>query len=267
MTGLEIVTDATGNGSFSVNIGPAGAPGQFITATATSRVPGEFSSKPQNTSEFSVGVAIAHNPLASLTIALYENVLHRPPSLDDINFWSALLNNGLSRVVLAQSVWQSPEHRRSQVDQYYQQYFGHLDSAGTAFWVSQMQAGLSETDVQIRFLNSPEYGASHATFDSYLVGLYAEIYGRAPDAAGVNYFRTLASLGVPRDQIARIFLTSTEAYTILLPRYYAEFLHRAPDTTGGMFWLNALMSGRATPQSVAETILASDEYFMLATAS
>lgn len=130
-----------------------------------------------------------------------------------------------------------------------------------------MLAGLSETRIQLALLESPEYASAHPAIADYITGLYNDVLNRQPDPAEVQVWVGAAAAGAAQGQIALAFLTSPEAHTDLLNSYYSEFLHRQPDPAGSAFFLNELATGFATPQSIAETILASDEFFALASGS
>ncbi len=261
-------TNASGQANFSATIAGSDLSGQFVTATATVTVPFDMGSETVNTSEFSAGVVVMNSPFAGLTTAMYQDVLNRPPSGDDINFWTAQLNSGVSRLVMAQAVWESAEHRTIEVHQYFEQYLKRPpDPAAQTYWVAQMLAGLSETGIQLALLESPEYASAHPAIADYITGLYNDVLNRQPDPAEVQVWVGAAAAGATQGQIALAFLTSPEAHTDLLNSYYSEFLHRQPDPAGSAFFLNELATGFATPQSVAETILASDEFFALASGS
>jgi hypothetical protein len=268
-------TNAAGQATFSATIPGSNLAGQFVTGTATVTEQVERGSATVNTSEFSAGVVVMSGPFAGLTIAMYQEVLNRPPSVSDINFWTAQLNSGVSRLVMAQTVWESAEHRTIEVHQYFEQYLKRApDPAAQTYWVSQMLAGLSETGIQLALLESPEYTSnpfdpelSHLTITDFITGLYDDVLNRQPAPAEVQVWVGAAATGATRGQIALAFLTSPEAYTDLLNTYYSEYLDRQPDLAGAAYFLNALATGLATPQSVAETILASDEFFALASGS
>jgi hypothetical protein len=208
------------------------------------------------------------NQFADLTVTMYQQVLLRPASASDVSYWVGQLTTGLPRLAMAQTIWQSPEHRGIQVDDYYQQYLDRAaDPDGRAFFVSQLVAGVSETLIQAQILISPEYTQTHPTFDSYLIGLYQDIFGRDPDAAGVQFWRIQAALGATRAQVAVGFLTSDESYIDIINGYYLEFLNRPVDPPSEAILLAQLRAGVTTQDTIAEGILASDEYFQLAQSS
>ncbi|HEV8060211.1 MAG TPA: DUF4214 domain-containing protein [Gemmataceae bacterium] len=274
LQGFNVVTAASGNTIFSVTIANSNLTGQYLTATSTV-VPSSIMLEPSYlvpTSEFSAGVAAVSNALASLTIVMYQDVLGRPASPSDIAFWEGQLASGVSRTVMAQALWESPEHRAIEVHQYFEQYLERAPFPGDlTYWVGQMQSGLNEIGMQLALVTSPEYTTnpldpelSHPTITDYINGLYADVFNRIPSQAELQGWLAAAAAGFSRDQIAIAFLTSPEAYENLLNTYYSEYLHRAPDAAGANYFLNALATGQATEESVAVTILGSDEFFALA---
>jgi len=143
---------------------------------------------------------VSDNPFADLTVAMYQEVLLRPASASDVNYWVTQLSNGVPRLAMSQTVWQSPEHRGIQVDGYYARYLNRsADAASRTMFVDWFAAGVSEGSVQFQFVLSPEYAKTHSTFDAYLMGLYQDVLGRAPDAAGVQ-FGKLEQPWAPRPQ-------------------------------------------------------------------
>jgi hypothetical protein len=173
-----------------------------------------------------------------------------------------LLLSGIGRQKVAMAVWQSPEHRGVEVDQFYMTYLGRgADAAGRAFWVNAFLSGASEVDVIRGFLTSAEYQATHVTDISFVNGLYAQILGRTSDPAGQAAWLEALQSGLSRQALAQDFLTSAEADRRVVDEYYMLFLNRPADATGEQLWTKLLRNGGATFESLGETFLASDEYF------
>lgn len=82
------------------------------------------------------------------------------------------------------------------------------DKGGLAYWMSQMDAGLSFDGVVGSFLNSPEiavlYGQS-ASDETFLKNLYVNVLNRNPDDGGAQYWQgRLADLGSRTDLVKEI---------------------------------------------------------------
>jgi len=167
----------------------------------------------------------------------------------------------VSRAQDAQAFWQSPEHRGRQVDQYYRRFLRrHADPAGRAGWVNAFVAGATEVEVMQQFLASAEYRTARPG-TAYVTGLYADVLGRSPSAAEVAGWQRALTGGLSPADVARSFLTSAEASRGYVDRVYSAFLDRAPDPAGAAFFTEQLSSGRLSLEGLAETVLASDEYF------
>ena len=88
------------------------------------------------------------------------------------------------------------------------------DNAGFRYWAGLADAShLSALALADQFLTAPEYvqkyGAS-PNASQYITELYTNVLGRAPDAAGLNYWIGQANAGQPRDQLLVDFATSSE---------------------------------------------------------
>jgi hypothetical protein len=128
-------------------------------------------------------------------------------------------------------------------------------------WVGQLEAGMSPEAVEASLVASPEYFQAHGnTLTTWLGGLYQDLLGRTPDAAGFNAVLGQAGTRTITFQIALGFTTSAERESLVIGQDYAAFLGRAPDAAGQSAWLNALAQG-ANRLDVEAGIIASDEYF------
>jgi Domain of unknown function (DUF4214) len=111
-----------------------------------------------------------------------------------------------------------------------------------------------------RFRTSAEYPARHADLTADLAGLYADVLGRRPDEASLLSWQHVAAQGAGREELAQDFLTSAEAYLDQIDTYYGDYLGRRAAPGGQAYWLGLLQSGRASPEAVGVSILASAEY-------
>lgn len=202
---------------------------------------------------------------ATYVDGLYRHVLGRAAEATSLIGWVQLLQNGVSRAQIADAFWNSPEHRGLEVDRLYAIFLHRSpDAAGRAGWVQAMLAGTSEVDVARAFLASAEFQAAHADNPSYVTALYTTILRRTPSAAEVAGWVAALKSGVSRDAAASAFLTSDEAYQVLVSSIYTYFLHRQADAVGDQGWMSQLQHGSMTPAAVCETFLASEEFFALA---
>src|SRR5262249_4879770 len=79
--------------------------------------------------------------------ALYDDLLNRPVDSQGLVHWVQLLLAGVSRQQVAMAIWQSPEHRGLEVDQFYTTFLGRsADAQGRMLWVNAFLSGSSEVD-------------------------------------------------------------------------------------------------------------------------
>src|SRR5262249_10418091 len=198
---------------------------------------------------------------------LYHDVLFRTPDPTGFAFWTDALNRGLlTRFQIATQFLVSPERRGLVVDEFYRQVLHReADAAGRALWVAALLRGVSEADVVVVFVTSPEYTAAHPDNRGYALGLYQDLLLRPPGGVSAQELdfqqRALDFRVVTRGQMALAFLASDEAYVKAITQYFEAYLHRAPDPSGFNFFLGALRRGFLSANDLQAVLLASDEYF------
>lgn len=95
------------------------------------------------------------------------------------------------------------------------------DKAGEAFYNNEIARGAASTkDVAISIVSSPEFAAVAAP--GGVEGLYQSLLGRAPDAAGLAYWKAAESAGMSLGDIAANFIRDTEYSNIAAIRGYAS---------------------------------------------
>ena len=166
--------------------------------------------------------------------------------------------------------WTEPSPNRNgtptrwglEVDQFYQTFLHRpADAAGRAGWVNALLNGVTEANVVIAFVTSPEYTRLHPDASSYVTGLYEDILGRAPDAAGQSFWERILSTGQrSRAAVAYYFLSSSESLFQAVHDYYVDFLGREPSLAEEQGYVNAMASGQLTPATVTALFLGSQEY-------
>ena len=95
------------------------------------------------------------------------------------------------------------------------------DYAGFEYWAGQADAlQLSALRLADIFMAAPEFTAkfgANPSNDAFVTELYANVLGRAPDAAGLAYWEGQVNAGTPRDQLLVAFATSTENLALTAP--------------------------------------------------
>ena len=236
-----------------------------------------------------VPVAVAGSPIPSsdnqltaYVTGIYENVLGRTPDSAGLQFWSSELqastNPSTARLAFVTAIWDSPEHRRLEVGQFYETFLNRqADTAGLTYWVNQLMNGAGEADVSLRFVLSPEFRQQYATPDAYVQALFGDVLSRNIDQGSLSYWENvLQSSGAWA--VADDIITSNESFERMVDSFYIAYLHRPGETAGVNYWLDLLFSDRISgmeagstsslaagadsPAGVAEQFLAGDSRIM-----
>lgn len=123
-------------------------------------------------SSVSVIDAVA-TPINVFITHLYQTALNRNPDSSGLSYWISTYNKGAGCKSIAQGILQASENTlRNQLlmnstDPTYAALYVHElytilfnrtpDQAGSSFWVSSLQSGVSVQTVENGFLNSPEF--------------------------------------------------------------------------------------------------------------
>jgi hypothetical protein len=99
-----------------------------------------------------------------------------------------------------------------------------------------------------------------AVIQAYVIKVYEDLFGRAPDAAGLAGWTTALQQGTPYGNVANGITYSDEYRSRLIAGSYQAYLGRGPDPSGAAGWLSAMRSG-ATIQQMEAGFIASDEYY------
>jgi Glycoside hydrolase family 44/Calx-beta domain/Domain of unknown function (DUF4214) len=148
------------------------------------------------------------------------------------------------------------------VRQAYQQFLNRQpDATGIAYWVLQMQQGLTDEHLEADFAASPEFFAVNGGTDVGLVtGMYKDLLLRNPDPAGINYWVAQLQAGASVSSVAFGFTASAERESIRITDDYMTYLGRQPDQAGLTFWLNDFLNG-GTNEDLVAGFVGSTEYY------
>jgi hypothetical protein len=165
------------------------------------------------------------SPARSFVQALYNEVLGRTGQIAELDPWVGLLNSQGPHAV-AIGILRSSEALGRIVDAFYLRLLGRAsDPSGRAGWISFLQSGNTEEQLETLFLTSPEY-ISHIDTD-YVQSLYINILGRTGSAGELAaWYSNIQFLGLPG--IANGFVTSPENRLNTVLGYFQTFLHRTP---------------------------------------
>ena len=210
-------------------------------------------------------VALTPSPILNSSFfitQLYQDLLNRAPSTTELVAGLATVATGtLSDVAL--TVYTSPEFHgnANYLTKCYVALLGRDPDLAT--WqpiFKLMQGGAQQLTTLSGFLGTPEYLAAYPSTlpnPAFVVKLYQDLLGRAPDPAGRAYWTFVLNLGIPRAYVLNGFITSPEydariAHRVDANLMYMSFLRRAGEAAGINFWtvtmdfgvpLKAVMSG------------------------
>ncbi|HEV3342745.1 MAG TPA: DUF4214 domain-containing protein [Pirellulales bacterium] len=101
----------------------------------------------------------------------------------------------------------------------------------------------------------------HAAHQVYVIAVYHDVLGRAPDPGGLAYWTQQLDSGAPISSIAESVGKSAEYYAnFVIKPDYLTLLGRAADAAGVQFWTQRMQAG-LTDQQLEGQFAASDEFF------
>lgn len=193
---------------------------------------------------------------------LYFTLLGHDADATGLAFWQQQLAAGATRDSVAKGVWDSPEHRGLEVDQFYQEFLGRpAEAAGRTYWINSFGTFGNEKVDAADFLQSPEYEHLHPSDQDFLNALYTDVALRSADPTGMTFWQNAMSSGQTRAQVAVAFVNGQEASTRLADSFYANFLHRAADATSKQAMVTSLEQGTVSVEDSAVHILGTTEFF------
>lgn len=162
---------------------------------------------------------------------------------------------------IALALVESREYCEQAVTEAYEKYLERApDSAGADYWADRMQAGMTQEQIESSFIGSPEYIANHGgTGAGWVRGMYFDLLGRAPDAAGAQYWEARLNAGAPAAEIALGFAASPERKAMVVQDIYHDYLGRSASGAEVDYWVNAFVHGQRSEQIIAGFV-GSDEY-------
>jgi hypothetical protein len=106
-----------------------------------------------------------HPTDAAFVQSLYENVLGRQASAEEVSYWTGALAGGVSRASVAAAFPTSPESLKQSVEEFYQVFLQRpADAGGLAYWVGQAQKqGLAEALPRILSTSEFQFLAAEGT--------------------------------------------------------------------------------------------------------
>jgi uncharacterized protein YkwD len=194
---------------------------------------------------------------------LYQNLLGRTGSPDEVAVYNNAMLNGMRRDAVALRFLTSPEYAMRQTVAWFHQYLNRdPDDASLQHFVSVMSSS-NQKNALVEILASKEYYANHgATPEGFVNALYHDVLQRDPVGDEAQpWLDMLASSD--RTTVAANFLVSGEYSLNQVSDFYNRLLYRGVDSAGQDLFVKALTQG-VDDRSVLATIAVSDEYYATA---
>jgi hypothetical protein len=197
----------------------------------------------------------------SFVTTLYQSVLYRSPDAAGLNAFTTQLEQGATRLTVAEEFLISAERLGFVVDGYYQQFLGRTESSSErAGWVAGMQGGRNEESVAVAFVSSAEYQAKHPSPKAFVDQLYIDLLGRTADSDGeALWVNLLPTLGPA--EVANQIANSAESRNHVVASYYDYYLSRTAGASEIQGWTSKLGTTNFTFRDVIAEMLASEEFF------
>lgn len=137
-----------------------------------------------------------------------------------------------------------------------------VDAAGLALWTTRMSNGEKPESVEAHIVASREYLIRHGdTSRGWITGLYVDLLGRVPDAAGIQHWVVKLNLGEDPYFIALAFTAGAERQSQVIRGAYQAFLGRQPEAGAVNFWLDQFMTHNQNRFDLGKAIVGGDEYY------
>jgi hypothetical protein len=188
----------------------------------------------------------------------YVDFLGRLPDAGSEAYWQGLLDAGVPRGFVVQSIMNSPESLIKQVEDLYAQLLGRpADPVGLQNAVAALAGGMTPLQLEATLLASPEYLADHGgTYTGFLQGVYTDVLGRPIDLPGLTFWSTARAFGNGQALVASAILSSTEAVQDLVQVHYRHLLKRAADPQGLSYWVTSIQGSPGNPFGQMDLTLA-----------
>jgi hypothetical protein len=152
----------------------------------------------------------------------------------------------------------SAEYYTAFVTAAYQHFLGRgASTAEAATWVTFMQNGMSDAQLEADLVGSAEYVAAHGGGATWVRGMYQDLLGRTPAQSEINGWLQVLAGGATPTQVAYDIASSLERQALRVTADYTLYLGRSPSAAEVGGWINSGLSN----ESIIATFLDSVEYF------
>jgi uncharacterized delta-60 repeat protein len=193
---------------------------------------------------------------------VYLDLLGRPVDGNGLAQWSAMLDQGASRMQVVQQIQASQEFLTGEVTSLYAQYLHRsVDPTGLNGFLSFLRSGGTIEQLVSILVSSPEFrqGQGGGTNDGFLTALYQDALDRAVDSVGRSSWDQAFANGASSVQVAGAILASTEYRQDVVEQGYGLYLRRQADSIGLSNFTTMLNNG-TRDEVVFAIIISSLEY-------
>jgi hypothetical protein len=200
----------------------------------------------------------------------YLDFLLREPTSSELQVASTALQGGQTPAALVAAVAATAESNtnvRAVVRLYRAYYLRNPDHGGLKHWIRQRQLGTSLSQISNQFAAAPEFALRYGYVDDaeFVDLVYGNVLDRGPDAGGRAYWIGLLGKGLYRGQLMTKFSESGEfvrkssGIVTAVHIYDSLFQQSIPRGLSDSYG-PSLLSGRTTPEELAETLMGSAKY-------
>jgi uncharacterized repeat protein (TIGR03803 family) len=193
--------------------------------------------------------------------AVFQDVLGRHVDPVGLQFFSALLDEGMARSAFVLQVNHSAEYFKNIIQSNYKQFLGRsAESAAVFFWSTRMAGGLTDPQFVASVLGSPEAFAHNGANDKQLIdAFYQTLFDRPGELSGETFWLHQLSAGSSMSAVALAFTTSAEFDRELITNDYGTLLLRQPEANELATSIAMLEQGMTAEDIVAQ-IATTPEY-------
>lgn len=211
---------------------------------------------------------ISRGPADDQILRLYRAAFGRYPDPEGFEFWINHYREGATLHSIAEFFLTSEESEiryggdPTDLELIESMYLNILQRAGEPegvdYWLRRREVGLSRPDLLILFSDSPENILRTGTREpldskqSQILRIYQAVFGRLPDADGMEFWTTEYRNGRTYENIASFFAISPEFRTAfgesptdeeIVEALYRNVLRREGETEGVQYWLTRRRDG------------------------
>ena len=194
-------------------------------------------------------------------IGLYDDLLDRAASAEEVGWWIDEMALGKGPDLIARAIWLSEEHGRLVAEELFSSL---LDRQPTAQEVAHSSAllrtGEDVVDVTYSILTTAEYSGAHAMHSSFVAALYPDLFDRAAAQHEITFWVDRLDSGDSRSSVVAAMQDSPESWNRVVDAAFNEYLQREPTASDALGWGFLLASGYETPRGLAWALLGSDAY-------